>query len=332
MNDPIIQLTGLTKNYGKAKAVDHLDLSIYQGEVFGLLGPNGAGKTTSILMMLGLTEPTTGTAYVCGHNTTRNPIAVKKQVGYLPDNVGFYPEMTAMENLTFIAELNGLQRSKARARAQDMLDNVGLGQDIHKKAGAFSRGMKQRLGLAEVLIKTPDVAILDEPTLGIDPKGVDEFLELIKRLSREQNLTVLLCSHHLHQVQRICDRVGIFVGGKLLAEGSIDSLAHKLQQKEGITTLISFEKTNGNKALFTEVLKNLPAIRKLAVSDDSIEIKSDSDITAMAVRILVNNGANIVSVQRNDYALDYIYNTYFEHSKTNNAEHEKSDSLLHSNQ
>ena len=329
MKDPIIQLTGLTKNYGKAKAVDHLDLNIYKGEVFGLLGPNGAGKTTTILMMLGLTEPTTGTAYVCGHNATRNPIAVKRKVGYLPDNVGFYPEMTALENLSFIAELNGLQKSKARSGAQDILNQVGLGQDIHKKTGAFSRGMKQRLGLAEVLIKTPEVAILDEPTLGIDPQGVDEFLELIKRLSREQNLTVLLSSHHLHQVQRVCDRVGIFVGGKLLAEGSIDSLAHKLQQKEGITTWISFEKTHANVALFEEVLKNLPGIRKLSVGDDSIEIKTDGDITAMAVRLLVNNGADILSVQRHDYALDYIYNTYFENSKTSNSEHEKSHSLLH---
>lgn len=172
MKDPIIQLTGLTKNYGKTKAVDHLNLNIYKGEVFGLLGPNGAGKTTTILMMLGLTEPTTGTAYVCGHNATRNPIAVKRKVGYLPDNVGFYPEMTALENLTFIAELNGLQKSKARSGAQDILNQVGLGQDIHKKTGAFSRGMKQRLGLAEVLIKNPEVAILDEPTLGIHPVGL----------------------------------------------------------------------------------------------------------------------------------------------------------------
>lgn len=329
MKDPIIQLTGLTKKYGKATAVDQLDLRIYPGEIFGLLGPNGAGKTTSILMMLGLTEPTSGTAYVCGHDATRNPIAVKRKVGYLPDNVGFYPEMTALENLTFIAELNGLSRPQARAQAQDMLHRVGLGQDIQKKTGAFSRGMKQRLGLAEVLIKSPEVAILDEPTLGIDPKGVDEFLELIKRLSREHNLTVLLSSHHLHQLQRVCDRVGLFVGGKLLVEGSIDSLAHNLQEKEGVTTSITLEQPVQDIPRLEEALHTLTGLRKVSFEDNLVEIKSDGDTTAAAVRILVYHGANIVSVQRNDYALDYIYNTYFENSKIPYSEHEKSNGLTH---
>ncbi|MDM1295265.1 ABC transporter ATP-binding protein [Sphingobacterium sp. N143] len=327
MKDPIIQLTGLSKSYGPTKAVDALDLTIYRGEIFGLLGPNGAGKTTSILMMLGLTEPSSGTAYVCGHDATRNPIAVKRKVGYLPDNVGFYPEMTALENLTFIAELNGLARPQARSHAQDMLHTVGLEQDMRKKTGAFSRGMKQRLGLAEVLIKTPEVAILDEPTLGIDPKGVDEFLELIKRLSKEQNLTVLLSSHHLHQVQRVCDRVGIFVGGKLLTQGSIDSLAQGLQQKEGVTTQISLENSQGRSSQFEAALQALPGLRQLSVHEEHIELKTEQDATAEAVRLLVQQGANIIAVQRNDYALDYIYNTYFEHRNTIN-DHEKSTGII----
>ncbi|CAM3764255.1 ABC transporter ATP-binding protein [Sphingobacterium prati] len=328
MKDPIIQLTGLTKSYGKVTAVDKLDLQIYPGEIFGLLGPNGAGKTTSILMMLGLTEPTAGTAYVCGHNATRNPIAVKRKVGYLPDSVGFYPEMTALENLCFIAELNGLTKSYAQACAKDMLHVVGLEQEMHKKTGAFSRGMKQRLGLAEVLIKTPEVAILDEPTLGIDPKGVDDFLELIKRLSKEHNLTVLLSSHHLHQVQRVCDRVGIFVGGKLLVEGSIEHLAHNLQQQEGVTTAITLEDPLGDTARFEEALKALPGFRKLTVTGYSIELQTDADVTAAAVRLLVNSGANVVAVSRNDYKLDDIYNTYFENSITTNTAHEKSNGFF----
>ncbi|WP_248931775.1 ABC transporter ATP-binding protein [Sphingobacterium siyangense] len=324
MKDPIIQLTGLTKSYGKVTAVDQLDLHIYPGEIFGLLGPNGAGKTTSILMMLGLTEPTSGTAYVCGHNATRNPIAVKRKVGYLPDNVGFYPDMTALENLSFIARLNGLTESYAQASAKDMLHVVGLEREMHKKTGAFSRGMKQRLGLAEVLIKAPEVAILDEPTLGIDPKGVDEFLELIKQLSREHNLTVLLSSHHLHQVQRVCDRVGIFVGGKLLVEGSLESLAHNLQQQKGISTVITLDHAQGDTKRFEEALKALPGLRDLKVNGFTIELKTDSDMTAIAVRMLVNNGADIVSVSRNDYQLDDIYNTYFENSITTDNAYEKS--------
>lgn len=328
MKDPIIQLTGLTKSYGKVTAVDELDLHIYPGEIFGLLGPNGAGKTTSILMMLGLTEPTSGTAYVCGYNATRNPIAVKRKVGYLPDNVGFYPDMTALENLCFIARLNGHSESDAQASAKDMLHVVGLEKEMHKKTGAFSRGMKQRLGLAEVLIKAPEVAILDEPTLGIDPKGVDEFLELIKQLSREHNLTVLLSSHHLHQVQRVCDRVGIFVGGKLLVEGSIESLAHNLQQQKGIRTIITLEHVHGNTKRFEEALKALPGLRDLVVNGLTIELHTDSDTTATAVRLLVNNGADIVSVNRNDYQLDDIYNTYFENSITTDNAYEKSNGFF----
>ncbi|WP_313236518.1 ABC transporter ATP-binding protein [Sphingobacterium multivorum] len=324
MKDPIIQLTGLTKNYGKVTAVDQLDLHIYPGEIFGLLGPNGAGKTTSILMMLGLTEPTAGTAYVCGHNATRNPIAVKRKVGYLPDNVGFYPDMTALENLSFIARLNGLTESHAQAAAKDMLHVVGLEREMHKKTAAFSRGMKQRLGLAEVLIKAPEVAILDEPTLGIDPKGVDEFLALIKQLSREHNLTVLLSSHHLHQVQRVCDRVGIFVGGKLLVEGSLESLAHNLQQQKGISTVITLDHAQGDTKRFEETLKTLPGLRNLKVNGFTIELKTDSDMTAIAVRMLVNKGADIVSVNRNDYQLDDIYNTYFENSIITDNAYEKS--------
>ncbi|MDF2515328.1 MAG: transporter ATP-binding protein [Sphingobacterium sp.] len=323
MKDPIIQLTGLTKIYGKFTAVDKLDLHIYPGEIFGLLGPNGAGKTTSILMMLGLTEPNAGTAYVCGHNATRNPIAVKRKVGYLPDNVGFYPDMTALENLCFIGELNGLTKSLAQTSAKDMLHVVGLEQDMHKKTGSFSRGMKQRLGLAEVLIKAPEVAILDEPTLGIDPKGVDEFLELIKQLSREHKLTVLLSSHHLHQVQRVCDRVGIFVGGKLLTQGSIESLAQNLQQQEGVSTIITLERAPDTQRL-EAALKALPGLRKVSINGLSVELKTNSDATAAAVRILVNNGADIVAVSRNGYQLDDIYNTYFENSITTHTVYEKS--------
>lgn len=180
MKDPIIQLKGLTKCYGPQKAVDDLSLDIHKGEIFGLLGPNGAGKTTTILMMLGLTDPTSGSAFVCGHNATSNPISVKRKVGYMPDSLGFYDDMTAVENLMYIARLNGMAEKEIMKHTADMLEIVGLSSALNKKTSTFSRGMKQRLGLAEVLIKQPDVIILDEPTLGIDPSGVREFSEPYK--------------------------------------------------------------------------------------------------------------------------------------------------------
>lgn len=314
-NNPIIQLTNLTKHYSKKKAVDRLNLEIYPGEIFGLLGPNGAGKTTSILMMLGLTEPTSGTAYVCGYDATRNPLAVKKVVGYLPDNVGFYTDMTALENLVFIAQLNGMESSQAEQNAIELLSTVGLTEAMHKKTGTFSRGMKQRLGLAEVLIKKPQVVILDEPTLGIDPSGVQEFLRLIQTLSREQNLTVLMSSHHLHQVQQVCDRVGIFVDGKMIVEGPIETLAKQLQQQDGAKTTIALSNAQGQHPHFDEIIKNIPGYRTSHWENNTIHIETDNNRTATIVRALVYAGAEISSVQGSTYTLDDIYVKYFDQTK-----------------
>ncbi len=224
----IIEIRGLTRKYGQFTAVGDLDLTIRKGEIFGLLGPNGAGKSTTILMMLGLTEPDAGNVRICGLDPTTDPVGVKKKVGYLPEEVGFYDDMTSMENLTYTARLNGFSPSAAREKATLLLERVGLAGEENKKTGKYSRGMRQRLGLADVLIKEPEVIILDEPTLGIDPSGVKAFLELIVELSREQGITVIFSSHHLHQVQQVCDRVGLFVGGKLLATGDIQTLASRL--------------------------------------------------------------------------------------------------------
>jgi len=224
----IIEIRGLTRKYGQFTAVADLDLVIRKGEIFGLLGPNGAGKSTTILMMLGLTEPDAGTVRVCGLDPTTDPVGVKRKVGYLPEEVGFYDDMTGMENLTYTARLNGFAPSVARHKAASLMERVGLAGEMDKKTGKYSRGMRQRLGLADVLIKDPEVIVLDEPTLGIDPAGVKAFLELIVELSREQGITVLFSSHHLHQVQQVCDRVGLFVGGKLLATGDIQTLASQL--------------------------------------------------------------------------------------------------------
>jgi len=223
----VIELSGLTKNYGSFVAVDNLNLNIRKGEIFGLLGPNGAGKSTTILMMLGLTEPTSGTALVCGINSTTHPIDVKRKVGYLPEDVGFYDDMTAMENLLYTAALNGISRKEAHEDALRLLERVGLAHVVDKKAGKFSRGMRQRLGLADVLIKKPEVIILDEPTSGIDPAGVQDFMRLVLELSHKDGLTIIFSSHILAQVQQVCDRVGLFNDGRLLAEIELSDI-HKV--------------------------------------------------------------------------------------------------------
>lgn len=320
MENVVIRLQGLTKCYGNLKAVDNLNLDVSKGEIFGLLGPNGAGKTTAILMMLGLTEPTAGTAYVCGYNATANPIAVKRKVGYMPDSVGFYDDMTALENLLYIARLNGVAETEIKERAHDMLKEVGLGNDIHKKTAAFSRGMKQRLGLADVLIKQPEVIILDEPTLGIDPSGVKEFLTLIRQLSRQQGLTVLLSSHHLHQVQQVCDRVGIFVGGKLLVEGNLDKLSRNLFTEENYVVDITLKEPVETPWNRESALLQMEAVKNIAVNNNRIEISCLQNVTPDIVRFFVKEGFDITGVQQKEYGLDEIYQKYFENNLTENTD------------
>jgi len=221
----IIETVNLTKLYNRQTAVKDLSFKVNEGEVFGFLGPNGAGKTTTLLMLMGLSHPSAGSARVCGLDPLRNPIEVKGIVGYLPENVGFYGDLDAVQNLKYVASLNGIQTDKASEKIDELLDLVGLKQDARKKVGAFSRGMRQRLGFAEVLIKDPKLLFLDEPTIGLDPDGALRLMELIKSLNRDRQITVLLSSHNLHQVQKISHRVGIMIHGEMVAEGSIESLA-----------------------------------------------------------------------------------------------------------
>ena len=186
----IIHTEGLTKCYGEKTAVSELNLDIRKGEIFGLLGPNGAGKTTTILMLLGLTEPTSGTASINGRDCTRDPIGIKTMVGYLPDQMGFYADMTGRENLRFTGRLNGLKGTLLEERIDGLLERVRMTEAADKKTGTYSRGMKQRLGIADVLMKDPQVVIMDEPTLGIDPEGMRELTDLIRRLSVEDGRTI----------------------------------------------------------------------------------------------------------------------------------------------
>jgi ABC-2 type transport system ATP-binding protein len=221
----LIETHDLTKVYDGQAAVDRLSLKVEEGEIFGFLGPNGAGKTTTLLMLLGLTEPTSGTARVAGVDPTREPVQVKRLIGYLPENMGFYRDLNARQMLAFIAELNGIPDAEARQRLEQALETVGLHRDANKKINAYSRGMRQRLGLAEILVKDPKVAFLDEPTLGLDPEATNRIMELIQRLCQEQDMTVLLSSHLLYQAQRICHRVGIMINGRMVAQGPVEQLA-----------------------------------------------------------------------------------------------------------
>ena len=228
-NKVVISARGITKKYKTQTAVDNLNFEVHEGEIFGFLGPNGAGKTTTLLMLMGLTHPSKGSAELFGLDPLRKPLEVKKLVGYLPENVGFYGDMTAIQSLQYVASLNGLRAGKLTTDEKifELLELVGLTHELNKKVADFSRGMQQRLGIAEVLVKDPKILFLDEPTLGLDPDGAIRLIELISSLNRERNMTVVLSSHNLHQVQKLSKRVGIMIRGKMVAEGSIESLGRQ---------------------------------------------------------------------------------------------------------
>jgi ABC-2 type transport system ATP-binding protein len=304
MDDAAILTHGLTKRYGETLAVDGLDLRIERGEVFGLLGPNGAGKTTTILMLLGLTEPTSGSVRIVGLDPTRQAVAVKRNVGYLPDAVGFYANLTGRQNLRYTARLNRIAPEDAERRIDALLDQVGLAHRADDPVAAYSRGMLQRLGIADALVKDPEVLILDEPTIGIDPEGVAQMLELIRRISGGRRVTVLLSSHLLGQVQAICDRIGIFVGGRLVACGTIDELG----AAHGGRLVVEVEAVGGDPE---PVLRSLPEVVRVHRDGDRLLLGAQRDVRADVARALAAAGLVPVHLRLRAEELGAIYHRYF---------------------
>ncbi|MDR8393594.1 ABC transporter ATP-binding protein [Aliifodinibius sp. S!AR15-10] len=309
MAEPMITIQELVKDYDDTRAVDHLNLEIGKGEIFGLLGPNGAGKTTIILTLLGLTEPTLGSVIIKGYNSTSQPIEVKRVTGYLPDEVGFSDNSIGLESLVYTAMLNGIPREEATKSARELLEIVGLSEAAEDKTKTYSKGMTQRLGLADVLIKKPEIMILDEPTIGIDPKGINDFLEMIRKLSKEKGITVLLCSHLLHQVQKICDRVGILVDGQLQALGDINELAEKLFG--GRDTSITAEIDPITDQLVEE-LKTEGPIKEIHRNGETLTIKGSRDAAPLISQKVAQHGGKLYRLSYKEYGLDEIYQHYFE--------------------
>ena len=304
---PVIETRDLTKVYNGLVAVDHLNLTVYEGEVYGLLGPNGSGKTTTILMLLGLTDPTEGDVKVVGWDPRRYPLRVKAQVGYIPDQVGFYDNLTAWENLIYTAKLNGLPRAEAYRRIEAALERVGLADVAHRPVGTFSRGMRQRLGVADVLIKDPRVIIMDEPTQGLDPESAREFLSLIHEL-RQEGRTVLLASHLLHQVQAVCDRVGLFRNGKKALEGTVEELA---RQVLGMSHYVLVE-VEGGAARLADPVRKVKGVQDVEVRDDrTLWVKSLDDVRPEVAQAVVRAGGRLLRLDMELPSLDDIYSRYF---------------------
>jgi ABC-2 type transport system ATP-binding protein len=309
MSDPVISARGLSKRYDDVVVVDAIDFDILKGETFGLLGPNGAGKTTTILMMLGLTDVSAGEIKVMGHDPMREPLAVKRRVGYLPDSVGFYDNMTAVENLAYTARLMGLGRDDREARIAEALARVRLSEVADKLTATFSRGMRQRLGLAELLVKRAEIAILDEPTSGLDPQSTHEFLDMIGDLKRA-GVTTLITSHLLDQVQRLCDRVALFRDGRILIMGTVPELAREVL---GAGFVVEVEAAAAPGKDLAARLGTIPGVMTVQQTGDAhYRLTADHDVRAEAARAVVAADGALTRLSVDDPSLDAIYTRFFE--------------------
>jgi ABC-2 type transport system ATP-binding protein len=311
----VIAAEGLTKRYGNTSAVDNVSFDIKKGEVFGLLGPNGAGKTTTILMMLGLTEISSGRIQVLGYDPARQPLQVKRRVGYLPDSVGFYDQLSAVENLSYTAKLMGLPLKERRLRIEQALKRVRLDDVAHKRVSTFSRGMRQRLGLAEIIVKKAEIAILDEPTSGLDPQATLEFLDLIRELKSE-GITVLLSSHLLDQVQRICDRVALFQSGRIVLMGSVADLSVKVL---GAGFVVEVEAEGSGIARRLATIPGVSNVETLAA--DRFRMTAERDVRPDAARAVVAVDGSLRRLSVDEPSLEAIYARYFQVNQAGDVRH-----------
>ena len=294
-----IKVSSLTKIYGTQKAVDDISFELKKGEIVGFLGPNGAGKSTTMKMITGYIPPTNGTAEVCGFDIQKDPMEVRKRVGYLPEANPLYFDMYVREYLGFTAGIHGLGKS-AKERIEEMIGLTGLGKEAHKKISTLSKGYKQRVGLAQAMLHNPEVLILDEPTSGLDPNQIVEIRELILKIGKEK--TVLLSTHIMQEVQAMCSRVMIINSGKLVADDAIESLK-EVNSRGGL--IVTFE-TKINETVLKQ-LKNLSGVEKLDDNKWRLVSEHPEVLRKEVMQWALNNDINISSLQVDKQSLEEVF-------------------------
>ncbi len=299
----MIETNKLTKVYGKTTVVDDVNLKIDEGQIFGFLGPNGAGKTTTILMLLGLTTPTSGSAHISGFDSTREALKVKRIAGYIPEKVGFYNDLSARYNLLYTANLNGIFGQKADQGVDKALEDVGLKDKAEEIVAHYSKGMKQRLAIADILVKQPKVAFLDEPTTGIDPAGITQILDLISNIAKNNNMTIVMSSHQLSQIQRICSHVGIMSKGHLISEGSIAELSKNAGGNKVIIEVQLAEITQD----IVDAIKAIKGVLTVEREENSLNITSYVDLRRDISKAISDKNGLITAMKLQSYALEDIY-------------------------
>ena len=306
MNATVIEAKNLTKRYDGVAVVNGISFSVARGEIFGLLGPNGAGKTTTILMLLGLSDISDGQARVLGHDPAREPLAVKRQVGYLPDQIGFYDGLSAADNLRYTARLMGLERAEREQRISASLGHVGLADVADNRVSTFSRGMRQRLGIAEILMKEAQIAILDEPTSGLDPQATVELLEIIRDL-KKRGVSVLLSSHLLERVQSVCDRVALFNQGKIALIGTVSELGREVLGG-GFRVEVEAEGQG-----LAERIAAIPGVQQVeSVGANRLRLLATGDVRPEAAAAVVAAGGRLLRLSVEEPSLEAIYSRYFQ--------------------
>jgi ABC-2 type transport system ATP-binding protein len=295
-----VQLNGLTKMYGPKAALDHVDLTVHAGSIFGLLGPNGAGKTTALRILAGLAHPTSGQAVVLGQDVRAATNELRQQIGFLPDVPGFYNWMTAPEFLSFVGGLFSLDQATLETRSAALLDFAGL-SGVKGRIGTFSRGMKQRLGVAQALINSPRLLLLDEPTSALDPIGRKGILDMIGSLAGRT--TVLFSTHILADVERVCDTVAVLNQGQVVVESTIEELKRRHGRSQGLLVEVD------DPELLSRALVGLDWVRQVERHGATLRISVNSMATAERVlpAVLANTRLALHRLEAEEVSLEEVF-------------------------
>lgn len=303
--EDVVVTKDLTKIYGRGKervvAVDKANLVIKKGTVHGIVGPNGAGKTTLISMLVGLTIPTSGTGTVLGYDIVKESRKIRERTGLLPEGYGFYGDLTAKANLLYIAKLNGLKNPEKRIK--EVLETVGLVDVMDKKVKTFSRGMKQRLGIAQALLKDPEILILDEPTIGLDPSAARDFRNLVRELVKQEK-TIIICTHLLRELGELFTYMSVIVSGKIVAQGSMEELKNTILGK-GLSYHIEVKGDLSDTVI--DKLKRIEGVTNLKVKLRGMDVFASEDIGDEILRTLLNSGVRVSKYVERELSLEEIY-------------------------
>lgn len=309
MTENVVETHELTKIYGDFAAVDGLNMDVPKGKIYGFLGPNGAGKTTTVLMLMGLSVPTSGTGTVGGFDIVEQSREIRSAASILPEYSSLYGDLTTFENLDYLGKLNDMPKEEREDRIHETIEIVGMSDWLDAKYESFSRGMKQRIGIASTMMKNPQVIFLDEPTLGLDPVGTREIRELILDLKNKQGLSVVMTSHILSEVQATCDRIAIINQGKLVLKETMTNLNNVMTGAEDRS--IEFKLTDVTPELIKEI-ESVEGVKQVTRDNGRLYVYTNIESDVHVSKTIVENGSTILMMKPREYTLEEIIMKYYE--------------------